>query len=247
MAARAQRAHQLAATRSVARVHDHREVSALLQHGHRGEVEGVSVRRLEGANAVLAEDHVAVALYEDVLGGQHQVIHGGGRTALEEHRPPGPPELGEERVVVHVAGADLDHVGHPEHGVELAHVGELGDHRQAGLRPGLTQDNEAGPPQALEAARAGARLEGAATQHRGAGGGHAFGRGERLLAGLDGAWPCDQGEAGLPHSGRRDAHGTSRAAGSRGAIHISTYRTRTRATPFSAFRHTERLSDVAVT
>ena len=44
---------------------------------------------------------------------------------------PAAPDLGQQRVVLHVARADLDHVGDLEHGVEIAQVHQLGDDRQA--------------------------------------------------------------------------------------------------------------------
>ena len=71
----------------------------------------------------------------------------------------------------------------------------------------LGEDLQAGDAQALEGVRRGARLVGAAAQDRGAGGlGHLRGL-ERLVPGLDGARPGDEGEgvgadrhlvAGLP-------------------------------------------------
>jgi hypothetical protein len=85
---------------------------------------------------------------KDVLGGQQQVVQTRGRASLEQHRPAGPPELREQRVVVHVAGADLDDIGHPEDGVQLAYVGELGDHGEPGPRAGLAQQHQAGAAEA---------------------------------------------------------------------------------------------------
>ena len=81
---------------------------------------------------------------------------------------PGAADLGEQRVVLHVARADLDHVGHLEHRLEVAHVHQLGHDRQAGLRLGLGQQPQPRLAEALERVRRGARLVGAAAQHLGA-------------------------------------------------------------------------------
>ena len=48
---------------------------------------------------------------------------------------PGAADLAEQREVLHVARAELDHVGHLEHRLEVAHVHQLGHDRQARSRP----------------------------------------------------------------------------------------------------------------
>ena len=58
----------------------------------------------------------------------------------------------------------------------------------------LLQEPQPLDPEALEGVRRGARLVGAAAQHRGAGLAHAPGDLERLIAALDGAGTGDQGE-----------------------------------------------------
>jgi hypothetical protein len=61
-------------------------VAPLLDHGNGRDVEGVAGRVLEGADAPLAEDDLAVAPGQDVLGGEQPLFDGGGEAALEKDR-----------------------------------------------------------------------------------------------------------------------------------------------------------------
>ena len=107
---------------------------------------------------------------------------------------PARPTSRQQRVVLHVARAELDDVGDLEHRLEVAGVHQLGDDRQAGALLGLGQQAQPLLPQALEGVRARARLVGAAAQHRRAAGEHRVGGGQQLVARLDGARPGDQRE-----------------------------------------------------
>ena len=82
---------------------------------------------------------------------------------------PRAPDLRQQRVVLHVAGADLDHVGDLEHLLEIAQVHQLGHDRQPSLLLGLLQQPQTLLTEALERVRRGAGLVGAAAEHRGAG------------------------------------------------------------------------------
>jgi hypothetical protein len=86
---------------------------------------------------------------------------------------------------LHVARADLDHVGRFEHGFDVARVHQLGDDRQAGRFLRLAQDLERVEADALEGVRGRARLERAAAEPGGAGGRDRASCLERLLAVLD--------------------------------------------------------------
>jgi len=115
------------------------------------------------------------------------------RITLEDHRRLGAaPHLLEEVEVLHVAGADLDHV-HPvlEEGVQHAHVHELGDDGQAlGVRR-LAEHLQPLHAPPLEGVGAGAGLEGAAA-HETATRGLDPARGlAHLLRGLHRAGPGD--------------------------------------------------------
>ena len=142
----------------------------------------------------LAEDDRLVALLEHVLGGHEQLLERARQPALDQHRAAGAADLRQQRVVLHVAGADLDDVGHLEHGLEVARVHQLGHHRQPGLLLGLGQQAQALLPQALEGVRARARLVRAAADHRRAGLRDDVRRRQHLVARLDGARPGDERE-----------------------------------------------------
>ena len=79
---------------------------------------------------------------------------------------PAPADLGQQRVVLHVARADLDHVRHLEDRLEVALVHQLGDDRQPGLGLGLGEQPQPLLAEALEGVRRGARLVGAAAEQR---------------------------------------------------------------------------------
>ena len=193
-AARLQRLHQRAAAGRVARVDDHREVRELLEHRHGGEVEREAVGRLERADAALAEQHVRVALLEDVLRRHQQLLERGAEAALEQHRQARAADLAQQRVVLHVAGAELDHVGDLGDRLDVARVHQLGDDRQPGLGLGLGEQAQALLPEALEGVRARARLVGAAAEEARAARGDRARRGHDLVARLDRARPGDEAE-----------------------------------------------------
>ena len=136
---------RLAAARGVARIDDHRQMRELLEDGDRHEVKREAIGGLERADPALAQDHVSVALVEHVLGGHQQLLERARQPALEQRRPARPADLGEQRVVLHVARADLEHVGDLEHRLQVAGVHQLGDDRQAGLAP-WPRPAAAGPP-----------------------------------------------------------------------------------------------------
>ena len=178
----------------VAGVDDHGQVRELLEHRDRGEVEREAVRRLERADAALAQQHVGVALLEDVLRRHQQLLERRGQAALDQHRLAGAADLGEQRVVLHVARADLDHVGDGDDGLDVPRVHQLGDDRQAGLLLGLGEQPQALLSEALEGVGRGAGLVGAAAEQRGAGVAHGAGGDQDLVARLDGARPGDERE-----------------------------------------------------
>ena len=150
------------------RVDDHRQVRVQLQPRHRAEVEREARGGLERADPALAQDHVLVALLEDVVGGLQQLVERRRQPALEQHRLAELARDLEQRVVLHVARADLDDVGVLGDRVGVLGVEQLGDDRQAGLGARLGEDLERRDAEALEGERRRARLERAAAQHRGA-------------------------------------------------------------------------------
>jgi hypothetical protein len=149
---------------------------------------------LEGADAALAQHDVEVAALGDVFGRHQPLLDGGAHAPLEQDRPGGGADGLQQGEVLHVAGADLEHVGVGSDQVDGARVDHLGHHRQAGFRPHLGQYLQARLTQALVGVGGGAGLEGAAAQQAGAGRlGHAGG-GEGLPGILDRARPGDHGQ-----------------------------------------------------
>src|SRR5215218_7229285 len=201
-----ERLDQRAPPGGVAGVDDHRQVRELLQHRDRREVEREAVSGLEGADPALAQQHVGVALLEHVLGRHQQLLERRRQPALEQDRLARAADLGQQRVVLHVARADLDHVGHLDHGLEIARVQQLGHDRQPGLGLRLGQQPQALLPETLERVGRRPRLVGAAAEKaRAAGGDHVRGR-QRLVARLDGAGAGDEREGLAAEAAAVDVH-----------------------------------------
>src|SRR5690606_41185346 len=104
------RRHLAADPGAVARVRDDGQVRERLHDGDRGQVEEVAGLLVEAAHTALAQDDLVVPLREDVLRAEQQLLDRGGRAALQAHRPAGPARAPQPRLVLHVAGADLDAV-----------------------------------------------------------------------------------------------------------------------------------------
>ena len=176
-------------TGAVGGVADDRQVAEALDHGDRREVERVARGGLEGADAAFAEDHVAVALGHDVLGGQEPLVDRGREAALEHDRLARQADFVEQHEVLHVARADLQDVGVARDEFDVAGFHDLGDHRQSGLLTGRRQVLQTFLAESAEGVGRGARFEGAAAQHLGAGGGHGAGGRDHVLFVLDRAGP----------------------------------------------------------
>jgi hypothetical protein len=114
--------------------------------------------------------------------------------SVEQRRASAATHLGQQRVVLHVARADLQHVGDLQQLLQVARVHHLRDDRQARPRLGLGEQAQALLAEPLERVGRGARLVGTAPEHRGAGiadGGRGL---QHLLARLDRARPGDHRE-----------------------------------------------------
>ena len=175
----------------VAGIGDDGQVRQVVQHRHGVEVEGVAGAGLEGADAALAQDDVVVALAHDVLGSHEQLVDRAGHAALKQNWGLRLADLLEQGEVLSVASADLHDVDLLiKEDLYVARVHDLGDDRHVELGRCLAQQVEAGGAHALVGVRGGAGLVGAAAQHRGAGGLHAAGDADEVLA-LDGAGSGD--------------------------------------------------------
>src|SRR5580692_4544365 len=93
-----------------------------LGHGDAGDIQGISYGILEGFDSALAEDDAAIALAEDVFGGEEPVLDAGGEAALEEDGLAHFSDLAKEIEILHVSGADLKAIDVFFHRLDLAGV-----------------------------------------------------------------------------------------------------------------------------
>ena len=124
------------------------------------------VERLERPDPALAQDDPLVPLLGDVLGGHQELLDRGGHAALQQHRLVRSADLGEQEEVLHVARADLDHVAVSttastwRGSISSVTIGSPVSSRAS------RRIASASRAETLERVRRGARLEGAAAQHR---------------------------------------------------------------------------------
>src|ERR1700736_752536 len=161
----------------------------------RGEVEHVARRRVEASHATLAENDVVIPFREDVLGAQKQLVYRRRHPTLEKHRLFHPTDGLEKRIVLHVAGADLDAVGQLRDHLRPVRVHRLRDDRESCLFARERQKLEAFPSHSLKGVRRAARLERTATQRVAAGGLHNSRRREYLRLRFNGARPADDDDS----------------------------------------------------
>ncbi len=107
---------------------------------------------------------------------------------------PGPPRLGEERVVLHVPRTDLDDVRDFCDVLSVPYVEELGDDREAGFLLGLLKEAKALHSEALEGVRRRAGLVRPSAEHRRASARDPASRLEDHVAALHGAGAGDDAE-----------------------------------------------------
>src|SRR5216683_2869032 len=182
------RTDQRVAASRLRRIDDHGQVRELAHERHRVEVQREPSRGLERADAALAKDHAAVALRQHVLGGEQPLLDGRRHAALEQHGLARAPGLLQQRVVLHVARAELKDVRVPRDHLHVVRRDDLGDDFQARLVARGGHHLQAGLAQALERVRRRARLECAAAQHlRSLGRDVSRGLEQHLLA-FDRAW-----------------------------------------------------------
>jgi hypothetical protein len=149
----------------VARVGDDRQVRQRLYDRDRGQVQEIAGVAVEAAHAALAQDDVVVPLGQDVLGGEQQLVDGGGDAPLEQHGAPAPPRGTQQRVVLHVARAYLHDVRVVRHDLDGLGIHRLGDDRETGRLAGAREMREARFAEPLERVRRRARLERTRPQH----------------------------------------------------------------------------------
>ncbi len=118
---------------------DDGKVGEGLHHGDGREIQEVPGLGVETPDPPLAEDDVGIPLGDDVFRGQEEFLDGRGQTPFEENGFPDLPDLPEERIVLHVPGADLEDVGILGHVIRRLHIQGLGHDGHPGLVPGFCQ------------------------------------------------------------------------------------------------------------
>src|SRR6185437_4781376 len=107
----------------------------------------------------------------------------------------------EERVILHVARADLDDVGVLIDELEGVVVDGFGDDAEAEAVADFGHDVEGSLAESLKGVGRGAGLVGSSAKKLRAGGGNLLGGGESLIAGFDGAGAGDHGEVASADGG----------------------------------------------
>src|ERR1700682_5219736 len=139
----------------------------------------------ESAHAALAEHYVVIAFAQDIFGGHQEFVERGGHAALQENGFFGAASALEQREILHVAGADLDHVGVLLDKVEAFIVDGFSYDAETVELANLRENFQTIFTEALKTVRGSAWFVGAATEEFYAGFLDAFGGGEALLFGFD--------------------------------------------------------------
>jgi hypothetical protein len=149
---------------AVAGVDDNGQVRSLPDNRDSGQVESVTGRAVEGPDAALAQNHLLIALRENVFGGRDPFLDRAGQAALEQHGPVQLPDLAQQVQVLHVARADLNDAGILRDTLRLFHGHHFSDNRKPDLTPGRYQQFQSLPAETLEGVGRRPGLEHAATQ-----------------------------------------------------------------------------------
>ncbi len=169
---------------AVGRIDEDGEVAAFFYRGDYRQIQSVAGKVGESADAAFAEHDVVVTFGKDVFGGHEEFIESGGHAALQEDGEFRAARAFEEGKVLHVAGADLDHVGVFLDEVERFVVDGFGDDAETELLANFSEDFQAGEPEALEGVGRGAWLVGATSEEMDARGMELLGHGYTLLFGF---------------------------------------------------------------
>src|SRR6267154_474456 len=154
-------------------------------YGNRGDIERVAGISLERADAALAENDVVIAARQNVFGAHQKFFHGGGHAAFQQDGFADFAKRAKEKVVLHVARANLKNVHVTEHHLNLRRVHHFADGEESEFVRSFAHELEARFPHALEGVRRSARFEGAASQNFSARFGHTFRDRKNLFARLD--------------------------------------------------------------
>src|SRR5262249_6187450 len=112
----------------------------------------------------LAQHYLVIAFRQDIFRRHDEVPDGRAHAALEQHRTVGLTDFAQQIKILHIAGADLEHIGVTADQLDLARVHDLRDHGHGVFVARVAKNSEALFPQSLETIWTSAGLEGAATK-----------------------------------------------------------------------------------
>jgi hypothetical protein len=163
------RADQALLAGAMRRIGHHRQMREFFGESDRGKVERVARAGFEGLDSALAKCDLIVPSRKQVFRRQQPLLHRGRGAALEQNRLLDGREPSQQREILHVARADLEHVGVLTDQVHVFGAHDLGYHREAGEFTSFAQNLQRFNSQSLELIRRGARFVGSAAQHGSAG------------------------------------------------------------------------------
>jgi len=145
---------------AVSRIDDDRQMAQLFDQRDCGQRKCVAGFLFEGANAAFTENHIWVAVGKNVFGGEQELFNGGTKSALEQDRFLACSDFFQKFEVLHVAGADLEHVAMCGNGLDIAWIQHFGDGGHAVFFADFIQNLKAFFAEALKRVWAGARFVG---------------------------------------------------------------------------------------
>ena len=127
------RHHQAQFAGTVRRVNHHRQVALVVQVGDRRQWQRKPRVVFVRADSSFAEHHVGIAPVENILGGQEKLFDCGAACRASGARLARIADGLEQLIVLHIAGANLEHVGVFGDDRDMLGSHDFGDHGQSGL------------------------------------------------------------------------------------------------------------------
>src|ERR1700757_311197 len=134
------RRNLVASSGAMGRIGDDREMRKFLDDRNSGDVQGVAEISFKGADAALTKNHVVISAGENVFGAEEKLLNSGGHAALQEHGLLHFAESAEKEIVLHVAGAYLEHVHVVAHHLDLRRVHHFADDEQFEFVSGVAHE-----------------------------------------------------------------------------------------------------------
>ena len=177
-----QRQHLVPLARPVAGIHQDRQMALPLHRRHNAQVESIARVIRERPHSALAQDHLVVPLAHDVFGRHQKFFQRRRQPALQQHRLPLASRFLQQGKILHVPGANLNHVRVLGHQLQRLMVDRLRHDPQPEPLPDLRHDLQRFFTQPLERIRRSPRLVRAAPEELRPGSRHLLGNCERLFA-----------------------------------------------------------------